>query len=965
MTIRERQFQQKIAEKNLEEFRNGNIPSNIESFVELRNFLANSLGLPTLQFRPQPANLTIDIDGYNQSLEEISFDLKILFDELISHFQSIVSSFHVANTVYKSSSKELERLINELDEMLFTIKNADDHFQGFIERFDSLERVNQDLSTPGIVNLNAGELSLPSSNSAEKRVYADHLYNIQNWPVNILSEQRILSSSSMNGSGFGKAFSDLISAWRHKIVSSDSGKLTAEFKFPIAGPAEDEKEVFINKISLMPHSEYPFRVRILKSVDDINYTTIPGYTDFIELKNQSKVYNLDFSTELIQYLKIVVEKDQPDNQINFEGNLAWEYLFGFYGIQLFTTGRISSGSYFSKPFQVSKPIGRVSIETTAKTPKGTEANYYIGLVDQTGGLINDWNPISPVNSIRNDRSFPEVVRYGESDFKTIDVVAPISGSLYETYKAHNLYSITTGELLTEEPLFGASNLYRGEGVWSRDRNAEKDLFYERDVFLDFSASDTQSLYVVETETLVPKSISGSVNFKIDLSYLPYYDPTQGHTLIPNANVDPAFDQAPTYAIYSVQWIRAQEEKTLTFTNIAGNRIRTSLTARLDSERRPKLYVTKLTDSVGTITPMNRLLREGIDYIITDSKDFTTSSLNASWWESQINNGSVLDFYLVYYEEDNLLIDVDRIENNSVYFNSNYNAASPNDSIRIRYRRTASLPSIELLPETVKVKPLFGEEGIDNVFVEGTDYSLDIARGTVYRIQNGNIASSGIVFVDFGYQKEIFPVETFSAWCYVSRREMPEVSLASVRIQKNLGEIFLLSSPKGTIDLSSLEKIPSLNVGWHQFTIKSIDPDDANSLIRKIILLQDRNGVPVFKTKGEYFSILTGSRSPLREITYDYLKKGILPSRHDFFAIKDNKVIVNFTPNGTEDFYPYEYDSLTGTLKLAQERFKLEYVVNTKISPSNRMVVRIDLFRRSSIDGGITPKVSEYLLRIAP
>ena len=961
MTIRERQFQQKLAEKNLEVFQRGEIPSNVESFIEIRDFLANGLGLPSFQFRPQIANSVIDVESYNKSLKEISFDMKILFDELISHFQAIVSSFHLANTVYQVSSKELERLINELDEILITIKNADDHFQGYIERFDSLDKTDQRQSTPGIVDLNTEELSLPSSSAADKRINAIHLFNLENWPVQVLSEQNILSSSSMVGAGFGKAFSDTISAWRHKITSSDSGKLIAEFKFPVAGPANDEKEVFVNKILISPHSEFPFRMKVLKSVDDVNYTTIPGYTEFVTLDKQSKKYSLDFSTELIQFLKIIIEKDEPD--VVSPG--AHEYLFGFYSIQLFTTGRIANGSYFSKPFDCENPIGRVALESSAKMPKGTEVNYFVGLADTTGALINDWKSISPVNTVRNDRNYPNSVRFGEVSSKTIDIVADLSGSLYETYKANGLYSLTSGELLTEEPLFGSAELYRGEGYWSRDKNSEKDIFFEKDVYIDFSASDTQTLYVKETETLVPKSLSGSTNFKVDLSYRPYYDPTQGHTLVPNSNVDPNFDQAPTYAIYSAEWVRSQEELTATYTDIAGNIIYTNLTSNFDSEIRPKLYVTKLTDSGGTVTVMNRLLREEIDYLITDSRAFSCFSLEGSWWFNEISRGSILDFYVVYRQEDDLIDKVDSIVNNSVVFNGNFNNISPEDSIRIRYRRAAALPSIEILYETLKVKPLFGNDGLDNLYAEGQDYSIDLDKGSIYRIQNGSINTNGIVYVDFGYKKEVFPIETFSLWCYVSRQEMPEINISTLRLKKNLGEQFLLNSPKGVSDLSSLGKIPSLNVGWHQFIVKSINPSDADSLIRKIILLKDRNNIPVFNNGGEYFSSTTASRNFMRQIPYDYLKKGILPSVHDYFAIKDNRIIVNFAPNTTDDIYPYYFDTTTDTLQLGQERFKLKYAVNTKISPSNRLLVKIDLVRRASIDGGITPKVSEYLLRIAP
>lgn len=960
MSLVQRQINKKISDKTLEFLKSGVVPENMKIFSSLRDFLTHGIGLPTMKYRPQLANSVIDIVSFNLTLDEIGFDIRVLYEEIISQFQGILSQFHLSNTVYNTSSRELDRLISHLNEILFTIKNADDHFYGFIENFDTLDRADQALTTPGLVDLQDGTLILPSMNAGTSRVVASHLFAATDWPVSILSNHTIESNSAMQGAGFGNAFVDLISAWRHRIITKNAGKLQAQFQFPIAGKEEDEAEILINRISLTPHADFPFRVRLTKSTDNINYTVFPGYSEFITLNKQSKVYNLDFPTELVQFIRIEVEKDIPDRQIN---ETTWEYLFGFYNISLFTIGRVSDAIYVSKPFETKKPIGKVSISSTSSMPKGTEINYYVGLVDSDNDLLDIWHPITPVNTNRDDFAAPRVVKFGDSETRIEEFLAPSTGYIYDTYKASNLYLVNTSGTISNEPLFGSSQLFRGDGVWSRDENTSKDTFFNRDVFVDFSASDSQSLYVVETETVIPQSVTGAINFVVNLTYQPYYVPTLSHTLVPATNVNPNFDQAPNYAIYEVKWLRKSDRKSQFFTSIAGNTIRLSLNTSIDTDRRPEVFVTKLVVS-GTTTNMNRLLREDIDYTVVNDTIVAIDE-DSSWWKQQLKVNGLLDFSVFFYEEDDLTQKVSSINGSVVTINSPYTFLSAGDSISIRYRRVAKSPSIDILSDTIVVKSLYGREGRERAFIYGTDYTVDVLRGSIYRIPNGSIPSTASIYVDFSYEKAVFPTETFSAWVLVSRPDFPDISISSLTLNKAAGESFILNSPKGLVDLSNINKIPSLNVGWHQFIVKSVDPDDTLAAIRQILSLRDNYGRIVFAQKGEYFERIVSTRIPLKQVTYDFLKKGILPSNHDFFAIKNGKIVLNFDPSSSDDVYPYMYSTSQNALVKVREKFTLEYYIQTVIAPSNKISVKIELSRRSSIDGGITPRVDNYSLRISP
>lgn len=963
MSLTTRQITQKIADKTLEFLKRGEVPENTRIFQDLRDFFRRGVGLPTMRFRKQQANDVIDIESFNQSLDEVEFDIKVLYEEVIDHIAQILSRFHFTNQIYNTSSRELDRLITKLDEELFTIKNADDHFQGFIENFDSLDRIDQAKSTPGIVDLAAGELGLPSTSAATLRVEAPHLFSATNWPVTITSGQTIKLNSSMQGAGFGNAFSDTISVWRHQIRTGQSGPLTAFFTFPIAGPAKEEKEVLINRIQITPHSEFPFNIRILKSLDNINYTVIPGHTEFVSIDRQSKTYNFDFPTELIQYIRIEIEKPNADQQID---NSTWEYLFGFFSIGYYSMGRVPNGEMISKPYNTARPIGKVSLSSVASLPRGTDVNYYVALGDTTGGMATPWRPIRAAGTPKNDRAFPEIVKFGDSERRSVEFLAEETGYINSTYKGINIYELNHSGQLTDRPLYGSASLLRGEGSWARDLNPQLENFTSTNVYMDFSATDTQSLYVIEREILTPNSISGSNQLYLNTTHSPYYDPTLGHTLVPNNGINTSYNQAPTYAVYEAKWIRKDEEKSLNVARLGGNHIRLPNGTILDNERRPEVRATRL-DISGNVQTLNRLLREDLDYEFRENPPALVAlETGSSWWRQQLNSNGILDFNVSYYLEDDLTQKIVDINNKRIVIDSNFATVAAGDNISLRYRRVAKEPDIEILPDTVRVKPIYGVDGLNNPYFEGTDYSLDVQNGTIYRIPNGNIPAEGTVFVDFRYQRSIFNVQTFTAWCEVTRAEMPEINISNLNLNSSAGELFMLNTSKGLIDLSNLGSIPPLGVGWHQFIVKSLDPSASVSAINQVISLIDRQARPIFQTRGTYFSRVFSDREYMRQITPDFLKKGILKDDHRFFAITDDGyILLNFLPGSTDDLYTYRYNSSTGAVSISRERFLLDYAVQTRVAPSSSLLVKVELTRRPSIDGGLSPTVDQYSLRIGP
>lgn len=969
MSIISQQINEKIKQKTLEYLKKGEVPGNMLILKEIKDFL-KKVGAPSMEYRPFGKNSQFDIESFNMSIDEIKFDIEILYKELIDHFKNVLSSYHVSQEVYEITSNDLNKLLNILNEELLLLKNGDDNFNIFIEDFSDLDKTNQLLTTNKAVDVDSKSFSLPVSNQSNFRISSSHLSNIQSWAVNITSGQPIISNSPTVGAGFGNAFSDIISPWRQVIRTGQAGELKATFIFPIAAPAEREKEVLVNQIVIKPHADYPFMLSVLKSVDNVNWTYLPGYSNPITIYKESSALNLNFQTELIQYLRFDITIPEANTQIS---ETEWEYIFGFKNISYYQLGRSSNAVYVSKPFETKNNIGKVVIDVVDVVPAGTSADYFIGIPDLSGNVSGEWQKIKPLNSVINSHA-PNIIRFNEINERSISYIAPETGVIYDTHKAINFYSLNSGNPISEDIVYSTAQLERGENLWSRDSVEEKEEFSLQNIYVDFTSSDVQNLYLIETENLSPLGTSGQNSIYIQLNNSILYNPENGDIKAPPPSIDPNFDHSPRYAIYEASWVRQSRLKTLTLTGVRNTFFNFPTGIIPDKEERPRITLTKITTSGGSTSFPDKLLRESVDYTIRVQEGIPTiygvyaESDENSFWRQRINESSSLDFYMEYYEEDSLLDRISSIDPNlnRVNIYVPYSSFNTSDYIRIKYRAIPKSPDFKIFPTSIKAKKEFNSNVTD--YILGQDYTVDLRNGKIYRIANGQILPNASIYLDFKYEKKIFETQTFGLWCYVNRTDLPEIPI-SIEIDTTFGESFILNnlSDRKTIDISNLGKIPRLGRGWYQFIIKSKNPDlYVNNLINKVISLKDLSGNIVFQSNNFYFNKVIGGIEPLRQVSLDYLKRSVLSSNNNYFAIDENGIIVlNFEPNNGNGFYPYYFDSGDNSIKTIKERFTLTYQNQDFIQLNNKVIVKIELLRNPAIDGGITPEVKSYNLRIGP
>jgi hypothetical protein len=138
-------------------------------------------------------------------------------------------------------------------------------------------------------------------------------------------------------------------------------------------------------------------------------------------------------------------------------------------------------------------------------------------------------------------------------------------------------------------------------------------------------------------------------------------------------------------------------------------------------------------------------------------------------------------------------------------------------------------------------------------------------------------------------------------------------------------------------------------------------------------LRDNYKQKIFKENNRYFTTIIAFREFLKERTVNHLKVNTLYTDHSVFAIDSSTdptqsyLVLNYTPNTTSELYckqSTEDQDDTGSPSTFNEIFQLYWTSLSNTDESlNSIVVKIEVIRNPTIDGGITPKVFDYRIRV--
>jgi len=959
----------------------GKIPTYEEVTNEAGDKLniVNSPDEPVYKYRPQVRKSVFDVDYYNEAIDDISFDLDVLFEDLEESTKNNMQRILHANMFHTVHNAELTRLSNTLDALLFSTDGGDENFFVQFEDFSSFNKTDTEYSTNGIVNTSEKVIALPVGLHGSLKIDMSHLQNTQtasDWQV---SRSDIRSEEQHANTKIGDIVKDTAFPWGYTIVTENDGPLEVSFTLRL------KHEEFINRISVVHFGYKPTTITIKTSVDKKNIKDIQDYAGGVVLQTQAKTYGFDFDDRLVDYLHITLRKEQADTTNEEEdGSKSYSYDFGIRNISVYSTGRLETAIYQSKAFDFSEDlaaIGRIALNTTEIIPENTSVDWYIVPIssDGTQGSSIAITPQNHSTSAGPPKTIvlQDVLANSKSFTTSYSNIANI-----ENYNNISYWRI---QLLNTKPVFGTAKLYRGFKSWYRDSSAAVNPVLVKDNYITFSKGDTQSLYntISESHDYVISDLNGDNVVTVVLNNRPLYNPAKGHFLIPEPGINTDKDTQPNYAIYSVSLNTSTDSVTTSSFTFDGGTANDGSPNVKDTGIRiikyanPGDVVLKKYD--GSYTYI-----DGTHYIVQLNDDgYPTGKIVGLHTDlTQEGESGWQSVKLTYNRDTNLTRFVTEISGQQIYFNLEDGELPSDASLIIKYRYAAQ----DILKASVKAKSMYGIL-LSDLYIQGVDYIFDSSTGTIQRLTTGSINPGADIYVDYKYNDLSDQLEQFFIWAHVEDKNGKTISTATKDTgflskestlvpNTELGEQLLANIPAvGLIDLSKTTEWPTIQ-GWVQFVVKSITPTvENNALINQVIKLKDNSGQFIFVQSGKYFDTLTAIRDPLIQVAYPFLKNGVLKNDHTKFSIREvlggditYEVITNFQPNTDDMLYRYTPNSVPGTGEDEIIETDEEWQINWSSTEVNndsisRLAVKAVLNRNKNVDGNITPKVDKYFLKV--
>lgn len=978
MAIFDKQYKKLLAIELLKSFLEGKLP-NINEIAKRVSTIIGRGSNTMYSYKPQPYKNIFNIRTYNKGLKQIKFDIDLLYEEIIDLINDSIKKSNFADMYYKVHTHELNRLKQTLDNLLFVTNNTDFYFEGGYDDFSSLEKTDLDSSTQDVVNLSETVIALPFGAKGTTKINIDSFSGVT-FPINITTDaNNIYSSKPLPGSRFENIFLDTISFWAQEIITHEAKPVELYFTFQLK---PGEVEILLNRLELIPYSIKEQQIIVKLSNDNVNYFAPLGYENGIKSSSKSKVFGMDFETNLVQYVRLIFIKQSPDSEIVINGEKKYQYVFGLKNFSAFKTGRTRMAKYQSKPFKFKNNISKVSLSSESEVPTGCNISYSISLVNNEGASLSNFIPISPSN-VTSD-GLRSVINFNTTKYNSLSFVVQDSGderaiSYGSRTQGKDFYRI--GPSLPYPAIFGTSTLYRGSNCWYRDASDGFKLVNESDVYVSFSHSDIEALYSIKKEV---KNLITRVDrtVQVTLDNLPYYNSSRGHLLKPDPNLQGSIDIKPNYAIYSVKQIAP-----------VGRR---GLNHDLTNTRVQNLSVTNISLLPSVLPPVvsagyqGFVYRSGIDYEIVSE---LIGGIRKSTGTLRIPDGSALlddsgnvrniTLSIVYSPDTDITHKAESLNGDVLTLNNCIVSAA--EHIEVEYRYIPITPS-EIVKASIRVADGPTTASTINYYIEGTDYLTDPRTGAIQRIPTGRIPNNGDVYVSFAFRNSEEGIHTFQTWCKIEGTKPVQIKFSTTNsgssnnliLQKELGEGLFVNSPDGFFDISTATRTPVLNPGWIQFIVRSKNPDAntvyGDNLIDQVIQLRDENSKRIFRQQGLYFSEITALRDGMKQISLNHLKVNTLKSNHSFFAIDDTTdpgisyVVINFIPGQTEELYnrvaSAEQDTDTRPSQVQETFLLIWYSELEQGIQGNQLVVKIELERSPEIgDGGITPKVHKYDIKV--
>lgn len=908
--------------------------------------LPEILGEPFFELREQIHRGKFRVDWQNDMFRQAGVDLRLLFDQNVEVVETLLGHLALAEVTGRRTGLEIRALQSLLEDQLLTSQRGTNFFFTVFDDFTDLAKVDQVQSDVAIDLEN--DLITLAPESSTKRLSMAHLINQVAAPLTLIEPQTGIARL-VPGTKFGNAFEDLLTAWQHQILIEQQSPIEIAVTIPVVPSGQPSEE--ITKIQLHSLSPTPFTVFPLWAKDSVTFSRFQGVPDPIRVENEVAV--IEFPPTRVTAVQLRLKKTAPDGEEEINDTSSADgrsqvrarrfyAIFAFRQISFWKMGYRRSGTLVSTvltpPNTPTPKISKVSLDALEDVPEGTKITYAIAPSSAPTSFV----AITPLG--RQDSEAPKLVDFGktqrsnrEDNAFTIDAVS-VPTSL-GTIRGTEFFALRS---IVDATIFRSAQLWRGKNAWHCERETKSTIRSVRNLFIDFSRSDVQRLYVFEeAERIgVHPSNDGTSEISIETRFpvLLESDEFQAKQDI----LLPTDVSRPNYSIRGLirrpvtgSMSSTQAGGALTITAVAmtasqeANAQQTSPTAGRSgatvkiaaftaAQLVPALlgtsgvlpdlvgipfrlsYVVNGLTIAGTFTTLSAQIET--DGTLTLRLDDPTElirtasgtlvALSASWVILTVNITRAIR------EVAGNLIKLDRGQKLGV-----------EDVIEVTYRRSL-LSSETPITTSLVVK---GTTDDSQVFTQGTDFTVDLGSRTLARIPTGTIGVSGdqsaqAVRVDFDFEEQLLGLVTYRTFLF-NPESTPKLTLVKITVDREHGEEVLLEAAGGILDLHDRDELPPLPSGWHQVVVRSnpVRRDDGtinkSSAIYQAINLKEKRSVSdtgrfLFPASshpdatGEttnrfsnYFTRQTFALVPLQQIAFQQLSTAVLKTDRAVFATK--------------------------------------------------------------------------------
>ncbi|MFW6017143.1 MAG: hypothetical protein ACOCRK_11950, partial [bacterium] len=368
--------------------------------------------------------------NYNQMLDDIDFDIRILYQILKEYNKDIINDFILLNNEKNRINKEVDSIINKVKKLNRIISNKNSSKFIYRDNFIDLKSIDTKHSTVDI-DIDMATITLP------KLKHGNIKHDISNNNIKITDKSTNINKL-VNIKSLDNCLNDFENqSWVCNVLANNQNNIFVEIK------VEFNNKITFNKLQLSSMSSGDIIVNF-KYLDNNEWKNIDIKNDNILKENKAWLFNpIETKT-----LKIKLSKNKPDVE---EDNTS---IIGLKNIALFNTYYKNNGILISNEIELKNKISfnKVALKTEDKIHNSTSINYKLCFID-----INDdkkYYTIEPNKEIINLNNITEK----EIGFNNNNILSNFD------YMNNPFYLYEIG--LEQEPNF--IKIYKGINMWKRE-----------------------------------------------------------------------------------------------------------------------------------------------------------------------------------------------------------------------------------------------------------------------------------------------------------------------------------------------------------------------------------------------------------------------------------------------------------------------------------------------------------------